>query len=69
MRRGRISNTDNLVYDFGSNLDTDLLNARDFKKWDTIDLRSKIFHTKVLMVAQVIRCENSNGLEYMKLKG
>lgn len=35
---------------------------------DTIDLRSKIFHTKVLMAAQVIRCEKPNGLEYMKLK-
>jgi hypothetical protein len=56
--RERIFYIDNLICVFGSNLDIDLLNAKDFKKWDTMDLGSKDFKTKVLMVAQVvIRCE------------
>jgi hypothetical protein len=70
LRRGRISDTDNLVCVFGSNLDTDLLNARDFKKLDTMDLGSKVFKTKVLMAAQeVIRCEKPNGLEIQEIQG
>lgn len=69
LRRGRVSDTDNLVCVFGSNLDTDLLNARDFKKWGIMDLGIKVFKTKVLMAAQeVIRCEKPNGLEMYEIQ-
>eukprot|EP01018_Ginkgo_biloba_P002452 Gb_38942 [translate_table: standard] len=72
LRRGKISDTDNLVCVFGSGLENRALSTMDFKRMNmnTMDFDTGVYKTKVLMAAQeVIRCETPKGLAMEKIQG